>query len=97
MPSVSSTVPYMYAGMRWGLQYTVLLLKLQPSLIPSLLTSGHNRTNQRSTVPANHQASPPHHNPARGSACYLCHTLQDTNCQRISPHSLSLFLSLYIQ
>ena len=56
-----------------GLQYTVLLLKLQPSLIPSLLTSGRGPTNQRRAMPA--IIKPPHHNPATAlPAIYAAHS-----------------------
>lgn len=56
-----------------GLQYTVLLLKLLPSLILSLLTSGRCRTNQLRAVPV--AIKPPHHNPARAlRAIYATHS-----------------------
>lgn len=56
-----------------GLQYTVLLLKLQPSLIASLLTSGYGRTNQRHAMPVT--IKPSHHNPARAlPAIYATHS-----------------------
>lgn len=64
-----------------ALHYTVLLLKLLPSLILSLLTSGRCRTNQLRAVPV--AIKPPHHNPARAlRAIYATH----------SRHQLSRFL-----
>lgn len=56
-----------------GLLYTVLLLKLLPSLILNLLTSGRCRTNQLRAVPV--AIKPPHHNPARAlRAIYATHS-----------------------
>lgn len=55
------------------LLYTVLLLKLLPSLILSLLTSGRCRTNQLRAVPV--AIKPPHQNPARAlRAIYATHS-----------------------
>lgn len=56
-----------------ALLYTVLLLKLLPSLILNLLTSGRCRTNQLRAVPV--AIKPPHHNPARAPrAIYATHS-----------------------
>lgn len=56
-----------------ALLYTVLLLKLLPSLILNLLTSGPRRTNQLRAVPV--AIEPPHHNPARAPrAIYATHS-----------------------
>lgn len=62
-----------YAGMRWVSSTTVLLLKLLPSLILSLLTSGRCRTNQLRAVPV--AIKQPHQNPARAlRAIYATHS-----------------------
>lgn len=58
-----------------ALQYTVLLLKLLPSLILSLLTSGRCRTNQLRAVPV--AIKPPRPHPARARrAIYATHSRQ---------------------
>lgn len=65
-----------------ALQYTVLLLKLLPSLILSLLTSGRCRTNQLRAVPV--AIKPPRPHPARAPrAIYATHSRQQLS--RILP------------